>query len=135
MNKMSCFVQTCDQTITGMKNILDSFKDFFFLTRGLDFERVQSKPFFSKIHAVQLTLMIVTGRQFSYDRALQIMQDEAYLDNLDFDEIKKIGRFDPNMNIPQIRQRWISKASEYKHWEGKTHNTHAKSGHSHRVKR
>ena len=134
MSKMSCFVQTCDQTITGMKNILDSFKDFFFLTRGLDFERVQSKPFFSKIHAVQLTLMIVTGRQFSYDRALQILQDETYLEDSDFDEIRKIGQFDPNMNISETHQRWISKAPKYK-YKGKTHNPHGKSGHSHRVKR
>ena len=78
--------------------------------------------------------MIITGRQFSYDRALQIMQDETYLENSDFDEIKKIGRFDPNMNIPEIRQKWISNAPKYK-YKGKTHSTHGKSGHSHRVRR
>ena len=105
------------------------------MTRGLDFERIRSKTFFSKIHDVQLTLMIITGRQFSYDRALQIMQDETYLEDSDFDEIRKIGRFDPNMNIPRIRQRWISKAPEYKYLKKKTHSTHAKSAHSHRVKR
>ena len=78
--------------------------------------------------------MIITGRQFSYDRALQIVQDETYLEDSDFDEIKKIGQFDPNMNIPEIRQKWISKAHEYKH-KGKTYYTHGKSRHSHRVKR
>ena len=66
------------------------------------------------------------------------MQDETYLEDSDFDEIRKIGQFDPNMNIPEIRQKWISKAPEYKgkyKYKGKTHNTHGKSGHSHRVKR
>ena len=86
------------------------------------------------IYERPLTLTIITGRQFSYDRALQIMQDETYLENSDFDEIKKIGQFDANMNIPEIRQKWISKAPKYK-YKGKTHNTHGKSGHSHRVKR
>ena len=62
------------------------------------------------------------------------MQDETYLEVSDFDEIKKIGQFDPNMNISEIRQKWISKAPKYK-YEGKTHNPHGKSGHSHRVKR
>ena len=71
--------------------------------------------------------MIITGRQFSYDRALQIVQDETYLEDSDFDEIKKIGQFDPNMNIPEIGQKY-----KYK---GKTHKTHGKSGQSHRVKR
>ena len=104
-------------------------------TRKPDFDRIRSKIFFFKSQAVQLTFTIITGSQFSYERSLQIIQDETYLENSDFDEIRKIGRFDPNMNIPQIRQRWISKALEYKHWEGKTDNTHAKSGHSHRVKR
>ena len=105
------------------------------MTRGIDFERVRSKPFFSKIHAVQLTLMIVTGRQFSYDRALQILQDETYLEDSDFDEIRKIGQFDPNMKIPETHQKWISKALEYKYLKRRTNNTHVKSGHSHRVKR
>ena len=79
--------------------------------------------------------MIITGRQFSYDRALQIVQDETYLENSDFDDIRKIGRFDPNMNIPEIRQKWISKAPEYKYLKKRTRNTYVKSGHSHRVKR
>jgi len=64
---MSCFVQTCDQ--------------------------------------------IITGRQFGYDRALEIVQDEQYLEDVDFDEIrrydilKKIGEFNPNFNIPESRQK------------------------------
>ena len=105
------------------------------MKRGLDFERIRSKTFLSKVHDVQLTLIIITGRQFSYDRALQIMQDETYLENSDFDEIRKIGRFDPNMNIPEIRHKWISKATEYKYLKRRTHNARVKSGHSHRVKR
>ena len=63
------------------------------------------------------------------------MQDETYLENIDFDEIRKIGRFDPNMNIPRIRQRWISKAQESKYLKRKPHNTYVKSRRSHRVKR
>ena len=62
------------------------------------------------------------------------MQDETYLEDSNFDEIRKIGQFDPNMNIPEIHQKWISKAPEYK-YKRKTLNTHGKSGHSHRVKR
>ena len=141
---MSCFVQTCDQVITGMKNTLDFFKVLFswlldlFLTggtRGLDFARIRSRTFFSEIHDVQLTLTIITGRQFSFGRALQIIQDETYLEDSDFDEIRKIGQFDANMNIPKTHQKWISKTLEYKHLKWRTHNTNVKSGHSHRVKR
>ena len=51
------------------------------------------------------------GRQFGYDRALEIVQDEQYLEDVDFDEIrrydilKKIGEFNPNFNIPESRQK------------------------------
>ena len=47
----------------------------------------------------------ISGRQFAYDRALEIIQDEQYLEDLDFDKIrgysnvdilKKIGKFNPN---------------------------------------
>ena len=31
---------------------------------------------------------IITGRNFAYDRALEIVQDEEYLDDSDFDEIR-----------------------------------------------
>ena len=103
--------------------------------RGPDFDKNKSKTLFYKSNSIQLIPMIITGRQFSYERALQIIQDETYLETSDFDEIRKIGRFDPNMNIPRIRQRWTSKAPEYKYLKKKTHNTHAKSGHSYRVKR
>ena len=46
--------------------------------------------------------MIISGQQFAYDRALEIIQDEQYLEDLDFDKIrgydslKKIGKFNPN---------------------------------------
>ena len=41
------------------------------------------------------------------------MQDEEYLEDTDFDEIrrydilKKIGDFDPNVNIPENHQQWM----------------------------
>ena len=97
--------------------------------------RIRSNTFFFKIHDVQLTLTSITGRRFSYDRALQIVQDETYLENSDFDEIRKIGRFDPNMNIPEVRQKWISKAPEYNYLKKRIHDNYVKSGYSHRVKR
>ena len=49
----------------------------------------------------------ISGGQFEYDRALEIIQDKQYLEDLDFDKIrgyanvdiqKKIGKFDPNIN-------------------------------------
>ena len=49
----------------------------------------------------------ISGGQFEYDRALEIIQDKQYLEDLDFDKIrgyanvdilKKIGKFDPNFN-------------------------------------
>ena len=49
-----------------------------------------------------------------YDRALQIIQDEEYLEEVDFDEIKrygifkKIGEFDPNVGIPENHQQWMA---------------------------
>ena len=55
--------------------------------------------------------MLFIGRQFGYDRALEIVQDEQYLEDVDFDEIrrydilKKIGEFNPNFNIPESRQK------------------------------
>ena len=51
------------------------------------------------------------GRQFGFDRALEVVQDEQYLDDVDFDEIrrydilKKIGEFNPNFNIPESHQK------------------------------
>ena len=55
--------------------------------------------------------MLFIGRQFGYDRALEIVQDEQYLEDVDFDEIrrydilKKIGEFNLNFNIPESRQK------------------------------
>ena len=46
------------------------------------------------------------------------MQDEEYLDDIDFDEIrrydilKKIGEFNPNMNIPKNHQQWMKSKPE-----------------------
>ena len=50
----------------------------------------------------------VTGRQFSYASALQIMQEEFYLEDSDFDDIRrhdiinKVGKFGANFKS-QIR--------------------------------
>ena len=41
------------------------------------------------------------------------MQDEEYLEDVDFDEIrrydilKKLGEFDPNVNVPRNHQQWM----------------------------
>ena len=49
--------------------------------------------------------MIIIGRQFPYERALEIVQDEQYLDDVDFDEIrrsdilKKTGELNPNDEV------------------------------------
>ena len=50
-------------------------------------------------------LHLIIGRQFDYERALEIVQDEQYLDDVDFDEIrrydilKKTGELNPNDEI------------------------------------
>merc|ERR1712223_250 len=75
MSLAGCFVQTCDQTITG--------------------------------------------RNFEYDRALEIIEEEEYLEDVDFDDIrrlrradvnyfeiyKKIGSFDKSVNVPKSEQK------------------------------
>ena len=56
---------------------------------------------------------LILGRQFQYDRALEIIQDEEYLEDADFDDVrrndilKKMGKFDPNFNIPKKHQQKI----------------------------
>ena len=35
-----------------------------------------------------IVLFKISGRQFGYDRALEIIQDEEYLDDADFNEIR-----------------------------------------------
>ena len=53
---------------------------------------------------------LLPGRQFQYDRALEIIQDEEYLEEADFNDIKrydilkKIGKFNPDSNIPKNNQ-------------------------------
>ena len=60
-------------------------------------------------------LKIVIGRQFGYDRALEIVQDEQYLEDSDFDEIKRLdiikktGEFNPDLNLPEEqRKEWFA---------------------------
>ena len=60
-------------------------------------------------------MQIVIGRQFGYDRALEIVQDEQYLEDSDFDEIKrfdivrKIGEFNPDLRLPKQHQKgWLA---------------------------
>ena len=36
----------------------------------------------------KIILFKISGRQFGYDRALEIIQDEEYLEDADFDEIR-----------------------------------------------
>ena len=59
------------------------------------------------------------GRNFNYDNALTIIQDEQYLEDVDFDDIrrlrrsdvdyyeiyKKMGSFDQNFNVPKSEQK------------------------------
>ena len=59
---------------------------------------------------------MILGRQFQYDRALEIIQEEEYLEDADFDDIKryyilkKIGNINPNFNVPKSQQNsnWMS---------------------------
>ena len=80
--------------------------------------------------------MKILGRQFQYDRALQIIQDEEYLEDVDFNDIKrydimkKIGKFNPDSNIPNSSQysNWIPKQTHrnYK-YNGKYSLNHYKN--------
>ena len=59
------------------------------------------------------------GRNFEYDRALEIIEEEEYLEDVDFDDIrrlrradvnyfeiyKKIGSFDKSVNVPKSEQK------------------------------
>ena len=68
----------------------------------------------------------ILGRNFQYDQALEIIQDEEYLEDADFDDIKrnyilkKIGEFNPEFNIPTSHQhsKWMLK-------HAKIHKQHA----------
>merc|ERR1712066_1142741 len=61
---------------------------------------------------VQTCNQVITGRQFPYERSLEIIQNEEYLEDSDIDEIrrrrydilKKIGQFNPDYNIPKTQQ-------------------------------
>ena len=69
---------------------------------------------------LKLNFCWTLGRQFGYDRALEIIQDEEYLDDVDFEEIrrydilKKIGNFDSDVNIPgnHHKSKWQNKLEE-----------------------
>jgi len=90
---MSCFVQTCDQ--------------------------------------------VITGRQFQYDRALQIIQEEEYLEDTDIDDIKrydfleKINNVNLDFNIPEKHQynNWIpNQSQENYNYNGKYSKYHIGGG-------
>ena len=63
--------------------------------------------------------MYFLGRNFEYDRALEIIEEEEYLEDVDFDDIrrlrradvnyldiyKKIGSFDKSVNVPKSEQK------------------------------
>ena len=61
------------------------------------------------------TINFFTGRGFRYGRSLEIIQDQEYLRDIEFDEIRrydileKIGEFDRNVNIPKNRQPFNKK--------------------------
>ena len=40
---------------------------------------------------------LITGRNLAYSRALEIIQDEEYLDDSDFDEIRYKRRYDSQL--------------------------------------
>merc|ERR1712223_2249487 len=76
---------------------------------------------------------VITGRQFQYDEALTIIQDEEYLEDADFDDIKryyiykKIGKVDTDFNIPKSNQysNWMPKQSnENYQYNGKYSKNH-----------
>ena len=55
-------------------------------------------------------LFFIPGRNFNYDAALDIMQAETYLEDADFDDIKrfdivkKLGNFNSNINSAKQSQ-------------------------------
>merc|ERR1712083_609447 len=69
---------------------------------------------------VQTCDQVITGRQFQYDRSIEIIQEEEYLEDVDFDDIKrydllkKIGN--PTFNIPRSSQysNWASAENNHK---------------------
>merc|ERR1712106_7261 len=80
---------------------------------------------------VQTCDQVITGRQFQYDRSLEIIQDEEYLDDADFNDIKrydilkKIGEVDTDFNIPESQQysNWMPIQAQ-KNYNGKFSKNH-----------
>ena len=62
----------------------------------------------------------ITGRNFEYDEALEIIQFEEYSEDIDFDEIKrydiqkKIGELHRKVNLRKGRMRNFSKRCKNK---------------------
>jgi len=79
---------------------------------------------------------IITGRQFGYDRSLEIVQEEQYLEDVDFDQIrrydilKKIGEFNPNFNIPESRQKIQWQQGHHQRRPQKYKNNHGRKSDS-----
>ena len=79
------------------------------------YEFIQAAGYNGACMVINTFLKIVIGRQFGYNRALEIVQDEQYLEDSDFDEIrrldviKKIGEFNPDLNLPKQHQKgWLA---------------------------
>ena len=81
-------------------------------------------------------MFCIPGRQFQYDRALEIIQEEEYLEDADFDDIKrnyilkKIGEFKPDINIPKTNQnrKWMpSHAQQTEHEDYKYNGKYSKN--------
>ena len=72
-----------------------------------------------------------SGRNFNYDEALPIIQEEDYLEDLDFDDIKRhdtlieIRNFSPESIYPNNIQHgdWISAQNPPRHYEKYDHNS------------
>ena len=63
----------------------------------------------------------ITGRNFEYDEALEIIQFEEYSEDIDFDEIrrydiqKKIGELHRKVNLRKGRMNRFSRLCKKKH--------------------
>ena len=71
------------------------------------------------VSTVSLIYLHFLGRNSNYDRSLEIIENEVYLEDVDIDEIrrlrrsdvdyyeiyKKIGSFDQNVNVPKSEQK------------------------------
>ena len=86
-----------------------------------------------KYQSYYILIKFIPGRQFQYDRALQIIQEEEYLKDSDLNNIerhdvsqlyKRISKFNPDVNIPKNQQYSNWAAREGKVYKGKFSSAH-----------